>query len=425
MINSVLTEAKPERRHDVDLMRALLVFGLILFHAAKIFDLLPFFVKNNEESLTFMVLVGFASQWGMPLFFVIAGVAVWHSLAHRTTSEFIMDRVRRLIVPLVFGIFVLVPPQPYYGLRGNPEYQDSYWQFYPNFFRVVLKFEFPEFIQPDPAVGLFGPAHLWFLYYLFLFSMMALPLFIFLRRDDGRRLVARLATFCQKRGAIFLLALPVIVIETFVLIQESPGWNRYAFIPFLLFGYLFAADGRFEETLSRVRKIALVGGTLTVLGFFAISVITYQAQTDPSRGYSWDGILWRLLKSCSSFLWVAVILGFAHRYKHRQTTHQQNGSSASVRSTAVSRSVLQRNLRRSAESTNGVAKYVNEAVMPFYIIHQTVIVVVGFYVVRWKTGLAIKYLLIVTATFVVTLLLFEVIRRTNFTRFLFGMKLMK
>ena len=63
--------------------------------------------------------------------------------------------------------------------------------------------------------------------------------------------------------------------------------------------------------------------------------------------------------------------------------------------------------------------------MPFYIIHQTVIVVIGFYVVRWKTGLAIKYLLIVTATFVVTLFLFEVIRRTNFTRFLFGMKLMK
>jgi glucan biosynthesis protein C len=62
--------------------------------------------------------------------------------------------------------------------------------------------------------------------------------------------------------------------------------------------------------------------------------------------------------------------------------------------------------------------------MPFYIIHQTLVVVIGFYVVKWKTGLAIKYLLIVTATFLSTLLLFEVIRRANFTRFLFGMKLM-
>jgi glucans biosynthesis protein C len=405
-------------------MRALLVFGLILFHTAKIFDLLPFLVKNDEQSLTLMVLVGFVSQWGMPLFFVIAGFAAWHSLAHRTPAEFIIDRVRRLIVPLVFGIFVLVPPQLYYGLRSNPEYDGSYWQFYPDFFRVVLKFDFPEFIKPDPAVGLFGPAHLWFLYYLFLFSMMALPLFIYLRRDDGKRLLARLATFCQKPGAIFLLALPVIVIEIFILSEESPGWNRYAYIPFLLSGYVFAADGRFEQTLSKVRRIALLGGTLTVLGFFAISVVTYQAHIDPSRGYGWDGILWRLLKSCSSFLWIAVILGYAYSYKHRQPIHQQvdNPDLLSAEG-GVSQSTAERNRLRGGESRDRVRRYVNEAVMPFYIIHQTLVVVIGFYVVKWKTGLAIKYLLIVTATFMATLLLFEVIRRTNFTRFLFGMKL--
>jgi hypothetical protein len=254
--------------------------------------------------------------------------------------------------------------------------------------------------------------------------MMALPVFIYLRRDDGKRLLARLATFCQKPGAIFLLALPVIVIETFILSEESPGWNRYAYIPFLLCGYLFAADGRFEQTLSKVRKTALLGGTLTVLGFFAISVVTYQAHIDPSRGYGWDGILWRLLKSCSSFLWIAVILGFAYNYKHRQPIHQQKDNPSCLSSEGGdSQSTPEQTPLRGAESMDRVRRYVNEAVMPFYIIHQTLVVVIGFYVVKWKTGLAIKYLLIVTATFMATLLLFEVIRRTNLTRFLFGMKL--
>ena len=280
MINTVQAttrpeeNTRPERRNDVDLMRALMVLGLILFHTARIFDLLPFYVKNNELSLTFTALVGFASQWGMPLFFLIAGIAAWHALAKRTASEYARERFRRLIIPLIFGLFVLVPPQHYYNLRTNPDYQASYWQFYPDFLRVVFRFEFPWFIRE--------PAHLWFLYYLFVFSMMALPLFVYLRRDAGQRLVSRLASFCQQPGAIFLLALPIIVIEAFILTEETTGWNRYAYIPFLIYGYLFAADARFEHSLYSHRKIALAGGILTVLAFFAVSILTWRAGSDPA-----------------------------------------------------------------------------------------------------------------------------------------------
>jgi surface polysaccharide O-acyltransferase-like enzyme len=401
MIDPIRATTTPERRQDVDLMRALLVLGLILFHTARIFDLLPFYVKNEEQSLALMVLVGFVSQWGMPLFFVIAGVAAWHSLARRTPAEFARDRFRRLIIPLIFGIFVLVPPQHYYNLRTNPDYHDSFWQFYPDFFRVVLRFDFPEFIRADPKVGLFGPAHLWFLYYLFVFSMLVLPLLIYFKRESGRRFVFRLAEFCEKPGGIFVIALPVIAIETFVLTQETTGWNRYAYIPFLLSGYLFGADPRFEKSMSRHRLIALVVGTLAVLAFFAISVFTYENKIDPSRGFSLEAILWRLLKSCSAFLWITVILGYAYSYKQRRSQGERAGSRVPVR----------------------VRQMIKEAVMPFYIIHQTVIVVIGFYIVKWNTGVTVKYLAIVLATFTITLFLYELIRRTNLTRFLFGMKL--
>lgn len=413
-----MTEAahttRPKRREDVDVIRALLVFGLILFHSARIFDLLPFYIKNEQQSLTLMVLVGFVSQWGMPLFFVIAGMAAWHSLKFRTAAGFALDRFRRLVIPLAFGLFVIVPPQHYYSLRTNPEYHDSYSQFYPSFFRVVLKIDFPEFIRADPAVGIFGPAHLWFLYYLFAFSMVALPLFIYLRGGAGLRFVSNLAAFCEKRGAIFLLAIPVIVIETFILTQETTGWNRYAYLPFLVCGYLFAADRRFEDSLLRHRYIGLAGGTLTVLGFFAISVFTYQNGIDPSRGYSWQGLLWRLLKSCSSYLWIVAILGWARAYRQRRG-HQ---SESEVR-------VAGKTFRQMLHRAN-VRQYINEAVMPFYIVHQTVIVVIGFYVVNLEAGVALKYALVVILTFAITLLLYDLaIRRMNLTRILFGMKLLE
>lgn len=409
MTRDLNSSAVTRQRPDVDWMRALLVLGLTLFHSARVFDLLPFYVKNEQQSLAFMVLVGFVSQWGMPLFFVIAGIAAWHSLEKRKTCGFVWDRFRRLIVPLVFGLAVVVPPQHYYGLRTNPDYSESYWQFYPKFFRVVLTPNFPEFIRADPAVGLFGLAHLWFLYYLFVFSMLSLPLFAYLRRARGRRLVSRLAEVCQKPGAIFLLAIPAIVVETFVLTEETTGWNRYAYIPFLVCGFLFAADHRFEQALGKYRNVGVIAGTVTVLGFFAMSALTYLSHIDPSRGYGWESLLWRLLKSCSAFLWITAILGSVQRFKERKL---HDGAAMGDRGYSDGGRL------RDARS------YINEAVMPFYIIHQTVIVVIAFYVVQWHTAVLVKYLLIVIATLTITFLIFVSIRRTNVTRVLFGMKLL-
>jgi hypothetical protein len=354
--------------------------------------------------MALMVFVGFVSQFGMPLFFVIAGIAAWHALGKRTPGEFITDRLRRLVVPLLFGIVVLVPPQHFFSLRTNPDYSETYWQFYPKFFHVVPTLNFPEFIRANPSVGLFGPAHLWFLWYLFTFSMVSLPLFIYLRREPGRRWVSRLAVLCSKPGAIFLLALPLIAIETFVLTQENTGWNRFAYLPLLICGYLFAADHGFDRALFRHRVVALAGGVLFILGFFAITAVTYLAHIDPSSGWGWQNILWRLLKSCSAFMCIVAILGWAQRLRQRE--------------------IEKSDARRSETGNNNTSTYINEAVMPFYIIHQTVIVVIGFYIVKWNAGVTIKYLVIVTATFLITLLLFDlIIRRLNPLRFLFGMKL--
>lgn len=390
-------------------MRAFLVLGLILFHTARIFDFLPYYVKNEQTSIVLMALVGFASQWGMPLLFFLAGIASWHSLMSRTPGEYVKERLKRLVVPFLFGICVIVPPARYYSLMTNPDYTESFWQFYPKFFRVVLEPGFPQFIGPDPSVGIFDTAHLWFLYHLFAFSMIALPLFVYLRSNGGQQLASRLLDFCEHRGAILLLGILVVLIELFVNLGESVGWNRYAFLSFLIYGYLFGSQQGFERLAGRDVIIAIVAGIFSLAAFFLASILARDAGLDPSSGYATESVLWRLFKGSSSWFWVVAIWGLAYRYRQSRTDNKQPVVETS---------------RGNKGIASKVSPYANEAVLPFYIIHEPVIVIVGYYIVKLETNVAVKYTVISITSLIVTLLLYELlVRRISVMRVLFGMRL--
>jgi hypothetical protein len=89
----------------------LVVFGLIPFHAALIFDSIPedFHVTSPEPNVGFTVVVGWAALWGIPLLFMVAGMGVRYALEARSDRVFAVERVRRLLVPFLFGVVVLVP----------------------------------------------------------------------------------------------------------------------------------------------------------------------------------------------------------------------------------------------------------------------------------------------------------------------------
>ena len=113
------TVNRPERRRDLDLMRMFVVVGLVFFHTARIFDTGDFYVKNDPTSELVSIAMAFAAMWGMPLLFVISGMGIWYSLRSRTMKAFSWERVRRLLVPLVFGVLVIVPPQIWTRLRAS------------------------------------------------------------------------------------------------------------------------------------------------------------------------------------------------------------------------------------------------------------------------------------------------------------------
>jgi glucans biosynthesis protein C len=403
------------RRQDLDLMRAVVVGGLIFFHTARIFDPLDFYVKDQPPNLPLTLFVLFAGLWGMPLLFVVSGLGAWYSLRSRTATGFVRERLARLLVPFLVGLLVVVPPQVYYQLRFQNQDPGSYWQFLRDFFQVHLGLKFPWFVRPDDPPDLFEPAHLWFLYYLLVYSLLLLPALLYLR-GGGRQLLEQLASFCARPWAIFLLGLPVAVLEAALGTEESGGWNRYAYIPFLLYGFLLAADPRFGEAIRRHARAALLIGApamvvLLGLGFYVSQV----AGRDPAVAYDGWSVVWRFVKGIGAWAWIVAIMGAATSVVRRRPRQSVPAAASQPRPAGRANGGPTRR--------DQVIRYANQAVLPVYVLHQTVIVVIGFYVVQWQVGALVKYVVISLASLAATLVLYDVaVRRTALTRLLFGMR---
>jgi glucan biosynthesis protein C len=410
-----MTTTESPRRQDLDLMRAAVVGGLIFFHTARIFDPLDFYVKDQPPNLPLTLFVLFAGLWGMPLLFVVSGLGAWYSLRSRTATAFIRERLARLLVPFLVGLLLVVPPQVYYRLRFERQDPGSYWQFYRDFFQVHLGLKFPWVIRPDEPPDLFEPAHLWFLYFLLVYSLLLLPALLYLR-GGGRQLLERLASFCARPWAIFLLALPVAVIEAALGTEESGGWNRYAYIPFLLYGFLLAADPRFGEAIRRHARAALLVGVPAMLVLLGLGLyISDVAGQDPALSYDGWSVLWRFVKGIGAWVWIIIIMGAATSVVRRRARQPAPAVSHQPRPDDPADGTLP--LR------NRAIRYANQAVLPVYVLHQTVIVVIGFYVVQWEAPALAKYLMISFTALVATLVVYDVgVRRTAVTRVLFGMK---
>ena len=409
----------PERRRELDVMGALVVVGLAFFHTLRTFSGMDTYVMNEPPSMVALFVVAFASLWGMPLMFLIAGMAIWYSLRRRTAGEFLRERVRRLLVPFVTGMLIIVPVMIFYELKGDPTYQESYAQFYPRFFNVSFALSaFPQFLKGALPDGLFRTGHLYFLNYLFVYTLLLLPLFLYLRQS-ARPLIERLALFCTRPWAIFLLGLPIAVIEAAHQFESAGGWSRYAYIPFIVYGFLFAADARFGQALQRQRKRALILGVVVFLVYMGgQGALFWVADVDPFTGRDPASVLVRFVKAMDGWFWVVAIMGLAGHMSQRgaQSKRQTPASGGQPPSQSPDRP-------RKPSLMDRIGEYANDAQLPFYVLHYAPVVVIGFYVVQWQIGALVKYLVITLSSLLVTLVLYDIgVRRTQVTRFLFGMR---
>ncbi|GAB4456675.1 MAG: hypothetical protein Fur0044_50460 [Anaerolineae bacterium] len=376
---------RPQRRWDIDWLRVLATLAVFLFHCARFFNDEGWHVKNNQLNFGMSIFVAIVSQWLMPLFFILSGASAYYALSGRRSGAYLRERVTRLLIPLIFGILVLIPPQVYIeSVSGQsktvPPFSGSFLEFYPHYFDGFYAFG-----------GYFAwmGLHLWYLLVLFVFSLLTLPLFLFFKTETGQRLISSVATRLAKPGLIFLLPAPLLIFEVMldpegIGFRNFGGWNIFVYLGWLMIGYLLVADVRFEQAIRRhyLAAVGLAGLTITV------GLILYMPN---DVAYGSSGYLWRsTLRVFNSWFWLLAILGLGRRYFNFK---------------------------------NNFLVYAGEASLPFYILHQTVIVIIGFCLMDGSLGVLPKYLILAVTSLIIIMTLYELlIRRFNGLRFLFGLK---
>lgn len=377
-----------ERRPELDGIRTLVVVGLVFFHSALVFDTRDdYYVKNAQTTEATTIVAALAVVWAMPALFLITGFGSWYSMRKRGAGGFARERLLRLGVPLVFATLTIIPIPPWLRLRADPAYHESYLQFLPRFFDVHLDLsDFPFILEGEQ----FETGHLWFVVLLLVFALLlalAVP-----RLPEG--MFGRLAALTERRGVIFLAAVPIALICALVGLEEPfAGWSRWAYLIFFLYGFALATDERFRIAMRREARIA-AGATVALMavGMPGFLLVSQTPGADPFTDLTPLAITTRTLYGFAGWCCVVAILGLLDR-------------------------------PRPARPPGRIYGYAAYAVLPFYILHQPIVVAVAFVVVQWELPMAVKYVVIVTVSFALIIAVYDLlVRRTRVTRFLFGMR---
>jgi len=311
----------------------------------------------------------------MPLMFVISGASLYYAVGKGGIGKFVKDKVLRLLVPLLVCALTHASLQDYLYNITHGLFSGNYFQFLPHYYHL-------------DTIDWQGK-HLWYLLYLFVYSVILYPLLRWLK-GGGRGVLSRLDDLLHKPGVIYVLALPILLL--FVLLDmDSPlmdmpgGWPAISYLWFVLLGFILASDERLQADIQNLRRVSLLVGLALV-----VSSIVVLFQIEDTDVMSAPLILVGVMRTFGGWLCVLAIFGFGKQYLTMLTPF---------------------------------LKYANEAVLPFYIFHQTVLLVVGYFMLQWQIPDLLNWMLIVVISFPIIMVLYEYgVRRNNLMRFLFGMK---
>jgi len=372
------------RVYYLDWLRVLGMLAVLVYHSSRFFNVEDWHVKNPVWYPWVEVWNRFAVVWLMPLMFVISGASLFYALGKGGgAGKFVKDKVLRLLVPLVVGIFTHASLQVYLERLTHGQFTGSYFQFLPYYFHGVYG------ITEGGNFAVHG-MHLWYLLYLFVFSLLLYPLLRWLR-GRGQGVLSRLGGGLGLPGAVFGLALPVVLLEAFadpnnpVMDFGDAGWPAIIYLWLVVVGFLVFSDERTQAGVQRLRWLSLA--------LAVASTATYLVLSFQPAGLTFGTPLWAFalgLRGLGSWSWILAALGFGRKHLNSRTPF---------------------------------VTYANEAVLPFYIFHQTVLLCVGYFVVQWAIPDLLKWVIILPASFAIIMVLYEfLVRRFNVLRFLFGMK---
>ena len=242
-----------ERLYYIDWLRVLVVLSLISYHSALTYTGLgDIYIRtplHNAGVLPFLLITVPLRGFFMTLLFFVSGIAAYYSFKYRGKNQFIRERIRKIFVPLILGTLILCPVQAYFKALYNG-FSGSLVKFIPEFFSYKI-------------IDYLGYAHLWFLLYLFVFSLLCLPLFS--KWSGYKSDLKRVSLFLCKRNNIYLPILFIIAAEM-LLRPRFPGpqtligdWaNDIVYFSMFVFGFVFASDIKIQDRVNRLANISKI-----------------------------------------------------------------------------------------------------------------------------------------------------------------------
>ncbi len=369
---------KKIRRYDMDWLRVI-VFGLLIFyHVGMFFVPWNFHIKNNiiYDWIRWPML--FLNQWRLPILFMISGMGTYYALSYRNIWQFNWERIKRLLIPLIFGMLLIVPPQVYFERLANGEFIDSYLSY----------FKTEAFVGVYPE-GNISWHHLWFLPYLLVFSILLSPLFIRLKRKPSI-FVNWIKEKIQKSYGLYLFIIPLYFIEALVepffpithaLIDD--WFNFINCLVLFFYGFLLIASGKeFWTSVDQIKNKALIIGIIAFLTRLTIWVL--------GKDSTYIHFTEALITVINLWSWILVIIGYGAKYLNKKSD---------------------------------VLVYCNRAVYPFYILHQTITIAIGYYLIHLGWGFIPKFMILTFGTFLGSWIIYHlIILRIPILQPFFGLK---
>ncbi|WP_340063599.1 acyltransferase [Ascidiimonas aurantiaca] len=363
------------RRYDIDWWRVIAILAVYLHHIGMPFNGDGFHIMNEESSKLLDDLMVFFEQFRLPMLFLISGTGTVYAFSKRNWIQFIKERSYRLLIPLFFGILFIVPPQTFFE---NREQFTSYFSFYNDLLSHI------------------EVNHLWFIGNLFWMSAACIPIILYLRSSRSDILKKYLSFMATKKYGILLWGVLLILIKILskkyypgdsksILNLSSTLYFGYYFIA----GIVFASSGILWQYLLKHRKTNFYLALICSMVFYTYYYLPDEI-VSPYLSLTTQWNIWYAVSGITGWSWIITALGYGQVWFNK-------------RSMLLSK--------------------MNEAIYPFYILHQTVIVLLAYYLVQLDLSIGVKMLLLLALSFPVIVLIYRfIVYPFRITRVLFGMR---
>jgi len=372
-------------RHPfIDSLRVIAILLMFVYHVNMIFVAeWDWHIKDNSSSNVLLEINYWMSLFRMPLLFLVSGFVSAILLEKMKWQTFVHQRWKRLLIPTFIWTFILVAPQIYFERRLEGV-QFSYIEFYQTF----LDFKwYPE--------GNFHWLHLWFIPYLFCYNLLSIPVYYLLKQSW---LIDRLNSFFVNPRSILIITTVAVIPYTFLSVHYPTTYDfindfgRHSFFIFFAFaGLLFYKLPIIVQQLEENRRFYL---SLSFISILTINMLRWNGWEPFDVWENWiskpQTYFFIALVNLNSWFWVLSSIGYGKKYLNRKSK---------------------------------LLTYCNKAVYPFYILHQTIIVIIGYYVVQTPDDPSFKYWFLLLVCFALCVLTYHLcILPYGLMRFLFGMK---